>query len=206
MISSVSSGASYSYTPSTSTAATRTGACCSAAPNCDCGKSAGKTGATAQTPQSTTVGAQTDPAKVAEQRMVDALEARDREVRQHEMAHMAAGAGVVTGGPSYSFQTGPDGKSYAIGGEVPIDVSPGKTPEETIEKARTIRAAALAPSDPSGADLSIAARASQMEMAARLELNNKAKDPENPESGKAALSLKIDDALNPRLGSLLAVA
>ncbi len=57
-----------------------------------------------------------------EQRVVDALQSRDREVRQHERAHQAAGAGH-TGPVSYTFQKGPDGRLYAIGGEVGIDTS-----------------------------------------------------------------------------------
>ena len=62
------------------------------------------------------------------------LQRRDLEVRTHEAAHMSAGAGLTTGA-SYSYQRGPDNKMYAIGGEVGIDTSPGKTPEETLKKA-----------------------------------------------------------------------
>ena len=42
-------------------------------------------------------------------RLVSELKARDRVVRTHEMAHMAAGAGLVTRGASYTYQNGPDG-------------------------------------------------------------------------------------------------
>ena len=80
-----------------------------------------------------------------EQQLVARLQARDREVRQHEQAHLAAAGGLAVSGASYSYQRGPDGKNYAIGGEVGIDVSPGSTPEETLAKAERIRAAALAP-------------------------------------------------------------
>jgi hypothetical protein len=106
----------------------------------------------------------------AEQRVITQLKQRDREVRAHELAHVAAGAGLVTHGASYTYQTGPDGQRYAIGGEVGIDVSPARTPEETIAKAEQIKAAALAPADPSGPDRQIAARAGQMEMEARMEI------------------------------------
>lgn len=101
-----------------------------------------------------------------ERQMVDQLAARDRAVRAHEMAHVGA-AGGLAGAPVFSYQTGPDGKRYAIGGHVSIDTSPGRTNEETIAKAQRIRAAALAPADPSGADRAVAARASQMETQAR---------------------------------------
>jgi hypothetical protein len=106
----------------------------------------------------------------AEQRQVDELRAIDRRVRTHEMAHLSAGSGVVTGGPSFGYRRGPDGLNYAVSGEVPIDASPGRTPEETIARAQAIRSAALAPADPSPQDRAVAARASQMEATARAEL------------------------------------
>ncbi|MDD3354653.1 putative metalloprotease CJM1_0395 family protein [Zoogloea sp.] len=106
----------------------------------------------------------------ADLQLVNQLKARDREVRAHEMAHLAAGAGIVTGGVSYSYQSGPDGRRYAVGGEVRISLSPGRTPEETLAKADQIRAAALAPAEPSGQDRKVAADAAQMAAVARAEL------------------------------------
>jgi len=99
------------------------------------------------------------------------LKTRDGEVRAHEAAHIAAGGRYITGGASYSYQRGPDGGSYAIGGEVGIDSSPvpGK-PEETIAKMTIVRAAALAPADPSGADLSVAGAAAQAMAQAMAEI------------------------------------
>jgi hypothetical protein len=105
-----------------------------------------------------------------QQREVQKLKQRDQEVHRHEQAHMAVGGSLVRGGPSYTYQTGPDNRRYAIGGEVSIDTSPGKTPEETIPKARHIRAAALAPADPSPQDRSIAAKATKLEGDAQIEL------------------------------------
>jgi hypothetical protein len=102
--------------------------------------------------------------------LIDQLKARDTEVRQHEQAHLATAGGLAVSGASYTYQRGPNGVSYAIGGEVNIDTSPGATPEETIQRARTIQAAALAPAEPSGADRSVAAQAQQMEAQARAEL------------------------------------
>lgn len=107
----------------------------------------------------------------AEKRVVEELKSRDREVRAHEAAHLAAGSGLVRGGASYSYQTGPDGKRYAIGGEVSIDISPVKDdPRATILKMRKVRSAALAPADPSAQDRAAAAKASQIESRARMEL------------------------------------
>ncbi len=94
--------------------------------------------------------------------LVAKLKARDTVVRQHEQAHLAAAGGLAMSGASYTYQRGPDGVSYAIGGEVQIDTSPGSTPQETIVRARAIAAAALAPAEPSGADRAVAAQAQQM--------------------------------------------
>lgn len=104
-----------------------------------------------------------------EQQEVQRLQTRDREVRSHERAHQSA-AGGLAGAASFQTTKGPDGRSYAINGEVPIDVSSGNTPRETIGKAQRVRAAALAPNNPSSADRSIAARAQQLAAQARLDL------------------------------------
>ncbi len=93
----------------------------------------------------------------------------DANVRAHEAAHIAAGSGVVTGGASFTYTRGPDGKMYAVGGEVPISLKKGRTPEETIQNARQVVAAAMAPSDPSPQDYKVAASATQMEVQARSE-------------------------------------
>ncbi len=115
--------------------------------------------------------------------MVARLKARDGEVRAHESAHIAAGGRYITGGASFSYQKGPDGTQYAIGGEVGIDSSPvpGK-PEETIAKMRIVRAAALAPTEPSGADLSVAGAAAQAEASAIAELAAKRSEDSSPGS------------------------
>jgi hypothetical protein len=99
------------------------------------------------------------------------LKARDQEVRSHEAAHMAAGGSLVRGAATYSYQQGPDGNRYAIGGEVQLDASavPGN-PRATLAKAEQLRAAALAPADPSGQDHAVAAEASAMAAQATLEL------------------------------------
>lgn len=106
-----------------------------------------------------------------EQREVQELKQRDREVKAHEMAHVAAGGQYVRGGASFEYQTGPDGKRYATGGEVSIDTTPVKgDPEQTIRKMQTVRKAALAPAQPSAQDRSVAAKATQHENKARQEL------------------------------------
>ena len=112
-----------------------------------------------------------------EEKVVQELRARDQEVRAHENAHKAAAGGYATGGPTYTYQTGPDGKRYAIGGEVQIDTSPvPNDPEATIRKAQTIRRAALAPAEPSGQDKRVAAQAAVIENRARQELAEKRRE------------------------------
>lgn len=106
-----------------------------------------------------------------EQRLVDELKSRDREVRAHEAAHAAAGGRYVTGGPKFSFKTGPDGKRYAVGGEVNIDTSPVPgDPQATIQKAEAVQAAANAPANPSSQDRSVALAAARMAARARMEV------------------------------------
>ena len=108
-----------------------------------------------------------------EQRQVEQLKERDREVRAHEQAHMASAGQYASGGPSYSFQTGPDGRRYAVGGEVSIDTSPiPDNPQATIIKANKIQAAASAPANPSAQDRAVAAQAAQMAAQARMQLQD----------------------------------
>ena len=93
--------------------------------------------------------------------MIEQLSARDQEVRAHERAHQAV-AGSFAGSASYTYQSGPDGKRYAIGGEVPIDASPiPGNPQATIAKMQVVKAAAMAPAEPSSQDRRVAASASQ---------------------------------------------
>jgi hypothetical protein len=119
------------------------------------------------------------------QAAVSKLSARDREVRAHEAAHQAAG-GQYAGAATYTYQTGPDGKQYAIGGEVPIDASPiAGDPEATIAKMQQVRNAALAPAEPSAQDRAVAAAASAMSAQAQGELAEQKAEALNPTSPDA---------------------
>ncbi len=94
-----------------------------------------------------------------DRRLLTELKARDREVRAHENAHRAAGRDLVRGG-SYDYQEGPDGKRYAIGGDVQIDTTPvADDPAATVEKMTQVIRAALAPAEPSPTDRAVAAQA-----------------------------------------------
>ncbi len=119
-----------------------------------------------------------------EQQSVQKLKQRDREVRTHEQAHLANAGQYAAGGPSYSYQTGPDGRRYAVGGEVPIDISKERTPEQTIQKMRVVQRAALAPANPSSADRNIAAAAGMKEAEAIREMNSTQAPPESNEPGQ----------------------
>lgn len=106
-----------------------------------------------------------------EREQIQALAARDREVRAHEQAH-ASVAGPYARGTHYTYERGPDGVSYAVAGEVQIDTSPiPGDPEATLRKAQQLRRAANAPADPSSQDARVAAQAALMEVQARMELH-----------------------------------
>jgi hypothetical protein len=105
-----------------------------------------------------------------EQKDVQSLKQRDAEVKAHEMAHVVAGGGVVKGGAHYQYESGPDGKRYAVGGHVNIDVSPENDPEGTIRKMQQVKKAALAPAKPSATDRAVAAKAARLETEARSEM------------------------------------
>ncbi|MEH6651744.1 MAG: putative metalloprotease CJM1_0395 family protein [Motiliproteus sp.] len=113
----------------------------------------------AQTATSTSRPNQTSsPEQANEQAQVRQLAKVDRDVRDHEAAHAAAGGGLA-GAPSYSYTKGPDGQLYATGGEVNTDTSASVDPSETAANARTVIEAALAPANPSTQDLRVAAQA-----------------------------------------------
>ena len=124
---------------------------------------------------------------------LNALRARDQEVRAHELAHASAAGGLSKGGPSFDYQRGPDGQLYAVGGEVQIDTSgvPGD-PEATLEKAIQIQQAALAPAQPSAQDRSVAIAAAAMAAQARAELNNQNTD--TPESATHNFNTQAQEA------------
>lgn len=123
----------------------------------------------------------------AERRQVTRLQDVDSRVRQHEAAHKSAGAGV-TGAMSYSYVIGPDGRQYATGGEVSIDLPPsGSDPEVTIRALEQVIRAALAPADPSTTDHAVAAAARAALVQARAEARQvEAKDSE--QTGQSAAS------------------
>jgi len=120
------------------------------------------------------------------QQVIAKLKQIEQKVIAHEQAHKTVG-GELAGSIHYKYTIGPDGKRYIVGGEVPIQIKKGKTPEETIKIAQKVRAAALAPADPSPQDLQVAQRATTLEMMARMELIEKYLASQNKED-----TFKID--------------
>jgi hypothetical protein len=97
----------------------------------------------------------------------------------HEQAHASA-AGSLGGGITIEY----DGNGVAVAGHVPISI-PGlnaQNPEGNLKDYATVRSAALAPGDPSGADMGIAARASALMGQAQVLMSNK------QQAGKLGLS------------------
>lgn len=109
-------------------------------------------------------------------KIIRELSQRDSEVRAHEQAHSAVG-GQYAGSANYTYQRGPDGVSYAVGGEVPIDVGPvNGDPRATLEKMKTVQRAALAPAEPSSQDRRVAAMAAQQASQARVEIVSESRE------------------------------
>ncbi|HCA26322.1 MAG TPA: hypothetical protein DEP05_01520 [Betaproteobacteria bacterium] len=142
---------------------------------------------------------------------IQALQKSDREVRAHENAHIAAGDGVQ-GGPSFQYTTGPDGRLYAIGGEVGIDASPVPgDPEATLRKTETVRRAALAPAQPAAQDRAVAVQAAMSAAAARMELmqqqanayrNNTAETLTPPDNASTRLLKERRDVIPARRSAI----
>lgn len=128
--------------------------------------------ATEKASKEVTDNAEKNQQKLSEEEIkkLDELKHRNQEVRVHEQAHAAVG-GQYAGAPSYEYERGPDGSSYAVAGAVQIDVSPVQgDPQATIQKMQVVRRAALAPAQPSAADRAIAADAANKATQARAEL------------------------------------
>lgn len=124
-------------------------------------------------------------AEQLEQQEIRELSARDQEVKTHEQAHAAIG-GQYAGAPSYSYERGPDGKQYAVAGEVQIDIAPVPgDPQATVQKMQQVRSAALAPAEPSAADRRIAGEALQRQMQAQAELVQQSTSASNTDKTSA---------------------
>jgi hypothetical protein len=153
-----------------------------------------RSGAAPQTPGADpgkNSGGEENALTIKEKLDVKLLGLMDRSVRAHESGHLRVAMDIAVGVPAFEYKLGPDGKKYAVGGEVQIDasVNAGGDPEAAIEKALKIKSAALAPSDPSPKDLRTAAQAQVLINKARRmldrerleEIRNKGENPASPE-------------------------
>ena len=104
--------------------------------------------------------------------LLQKLQARDAKVRSHETAHIMAAGGQAHGTPTYIYQTGPDGRRYAIGGSVNISMLKTGDAEHDARQARTAYRAAMATGEPSPHDMQAAMRARLREMEAAASLRN----------------------------------
>lgn len=134
-----------------------------------------------------------------ELKQIQQLADRDREVRAHEQAHQSVG-GQHAGAMSFSYERGPDGQNYAVAGEVSIDTSdiPGN-PQATLDKAETIRRAALAPAEPSNQDRQVASQAVLMSVEARADIQQMQNDELTEKAQEEENSDVAEDSGNERL-------
>ena len=89
-------------------------------------------------------------------RVLEKFKNKDAEIRTHEQVH--ASIGHTTAPISYSYQQGPDGKMYAVGGSVRLETSMPDDPKAAAFKLDILQKAASAPSNTSGADNAIASQ------------------------------------------------
>ena len=131
-----------------------------------------------------------------EAQIVSELKSRDLEVKAHEMAHASVG-GSTTGSPSYDYEVGPDGKRYAVSGEVSVDLSRvAGDPQATIAKMQKVHAAALAPANPSAQDTRVAANATQIILQAQSDLlseQNEERRVNSENSAKAQVNTHFNE-------------
>ncbi len=127
-------------------------------------------GSNSESNQKSNTGSGNDELTQQEQREVSELKMTDSQVKAHEHAHKAAAAGLSTSGPNYEYETGPDGKKYAVAGDVNVSYKHSDDPEVNLRNAQQLRASALAPADPSSQDRKVAMQAEREIAQARQEI------------------------------------
>lgn len=114
-----------------------------------------------------------------EQQELTQLKTTDAEVKRHENAHKAMAAGLQTSGPNYEYEVGPDGKKYAVAGDVNISYQKSSDPKVNLKNAQKLKAAALAPADPSAQDRSVARKADAEIAKAQQEILDEQQNKDN---------------------------
>jgi len=134
-----------------------------------------------------------------ETRELELLKQTDREVRAHEQAHVIAGGSLVRGAASFGYATGPDGKLYAVSGEVSIDSSAvADDPSATISKMMRVVSAALAPAQPSGQDRAVASAATKTQVEAQQQLTQEQMDKMQSSGSGESVKTKPSGASDPK--------
>jgi hypothetical protein len=137
----------------------------------------------------------------AEIKQIDQLAQRDTEVKTHEQAHAAVG-GSLAQSPSYQYEKGPDGRRYAVDGEVNIDVSTvDGDAQATLSKMQKVYAAAMAPVEPSMADIRVAAQALQNMNEAKKELITSNSDALSSTTANTSISQNSQTLTNDPLNA-----
>jgi bacterioferritin-associated ferredoxin len=107
---------------------------------------------------------------VSKQKLAALKQQQYSKIMAHEQAHASA-AGGFGGGIHIEY----DSNGIAVAGHVPVRMPAldPSAPDKAISAGRQVRAAALAPIDPSGADLGVAAAASAIEAQGQVLLKQK---------------------------------
>ncbi|MDR3038436.1 MAG: hypothetical protein LBV21_03970 [Candidatus Adiutrix sp.] len=121
----------------------------------------------------------------AEKQEVQKLAQRDREVKAHEQAHVAASGGLA-GSPHYEYQTGPDGRRYAVGGEVSVRRGGSSNVDQALREAEAVKRGAVAPAQPSSQDRAVAAAAEADLTRLRAEKTKRERAEKEAETGRPA--------------------
>lgn len=138
---------------------------------------------------------------IEEYQEVQSLKKQELKVMAKVNARLAAG-GDLCEKPRFTYETGPDGKRYKTAGEVKIDVSPCKTPEETISKMHRVMKAALAGGEPSDSDRAIFKEAQRLAQIAQNMLMHERmqRSKEEQEKIDKEIAARNGDAKKSRLG------
>lgn len=125
----------------------------------------------------------------------------ERSVREHERSHMVAARDLAISSPNYRLEHGPDGREYAVGGEVNISASTvSGDAQGTIDKALKIERAALAPADPSTKDMQVAAQARAIASKAYRKLSrDQLMEVVHKPNADEQQAQQLPDAVNPYL-------
>jgi hypothetical protein len=162
-------------------------------------KEEAKNGAPAEKKDAAAKSSETSDINPQETRELERLKQTDREVRAHEQAHVIAGGSLVRGAASFGYATGPDGKLYAVSGEVSIDSSAvADDPSATISKMMRVVSAALAPAQPSGQDRAVASAATKTQVEAQQQLTQEQMDKMQSSDSGESVETKPSGASDPK--------